>query len=88
MKKELKASIEELLEATKELKNIECKHKINSIKSVLKEFQEIINSNVSIVKEEGITRKATLQDHFELIQNEWVNISEKLAEMGIDLDED
>jgi len=55
----------------------------------LKEFNEIVNANLTTVTEYNgnniVTRKATDQDRVEFIKDEWYKVTELLDEMGIDI---
>ncbi len=75
--------------AEEKVREIEEQENIDFIKAILRDFQEVVNGKVSNVVVDGISRESTYQDHIELIQNEWSNVSMKLfEELGIDLDEE
>lgn len=54
------------------------------VEEILKEFTEYLDCGVLTVEENGIKRKATLEDQIDFIKSRWEEASEKLYELEIE----
>lgn len=59
---------------------------IKKVEKILKEFSELMKTEIESVIIDGVERPATLQDRIEFMEYSWLNASEDLYELGIDTD--
>lgn len=70
--------------------------KKSEIREILKNFNESMNAELGTIRElddrgriiPGTERKASATDYVEFYQEEWLNTVEKLAEAGLDIEEE